>query len=199
MNFIIRKPTSAAGDASALDAAAEGGGLAGATSPGSQRIKSLRLSNVPIGEALKYICEAAKLRYKVDDYAVTLMPKSEVDTEIFTRTFRVPPNFRDVLDASAGGQPGGSQKKPILELLKRCGIVFGPGGSAILTPNGLLITNTVGELDKIEQLVSSMHSAGPADNDDVLPPLLDDISPPAPAQAAGFENSDGSDRSGLRK
>ncbi len=180
VNFLIRKPNNASGGDSSLEAAAEGaaeGGLTTGASPGTLRIKSLRLTNIPLGQALKYICDATKLRYKVDDFAVTLVPMTETSTDTFTRTFRVQPGFQDMLQTTSGeagagaaapvdpfasdtgGGGGGKNIKPrppILELLKKAGIVFGTGSSATLSPGGLLVTNTVAELDRIEQLVNSM-------------------------------------------
>ena len=180
VNFLIRRPHSSGGGESSLDAAAEGGGGLGAaaSSPGSLRIKSLRLTNIPLGQALKYICDATKLRFKVDDFAVTLVPMTETGNETFTRTFRVPPSFQDTLQATAGDggegadktdpfgkETGGAkalkQRKPILELLKKNGILFGDGSSATLSTGGLLVTNTAAELDKIEQLVANMRTGQP--------------------------------------
>jgi hypothetical protein len=45
------------------------------------RIGELRLQNVPIHVALKYICGNLKIRYKVDDYAVTLVPLTDTGDE----------------------------------------------------------------------------------------------------------------------
>ena len=195
MNFVIRRPNTSS-DGAAAGAAAESGGMTAGASPGALRIKSLRLTNIPIGEALKHICEATKLRYKVDDYAVTLVPMTEVGNEMFTRSFRLPPGFIDSLQSIAAGDAAGADpfaappsdskpvksRKPIIDGLKQAGIVFGDGCSATLTPGGLLVTNTATELDKIEQLTNCMRSCDPPapgmqnptggfkDNDD-LPPV----------------------------
>ena len=84
-------------------AAAGDGGLLGSGDPGALRINELRLRNVPLAVALKYIGEATKLRYKVDDFAVTLVPQTETGVDLFTRTFRVPPGFAASLGADGGG------------------------------------------------------------------------------------------------
>jgi hypothetical protein len=202
IGFVIRKPNNAAIEGSGLDA--EGGGLPGATRPGSLIIKSLRLTNIPLGQALKYICDATKLRYKVDDFAVTLVPVTETGNETFTRTFRVPPGFHDMLNSNdGGGGPAGETdpfapddapkqgivaRRPVIDLLKRCGIAFGENCSVTLTTSGLLVTNTSSEMDKIEQLISAIAGGN-------LGLAAPEIPPPAPIQAAGFEDSDGSDRS----
>jgi general secretion pathway protein D len=133
---------------------------------------------VPLAVALKYICDQTKLRTKVDDFAVTLVPLTEGGEDIFTRTFRVPPDFNTALDSSGGAEGGGAAadpfaetktgaatltaRKPILELLKGAGIAFGDGSSATLSNSGvLLVTNTPTELDKVEQLVQTISSNKP--------------------------------------
>lgn len=171
VNFVIRAPQSsgAATDPGLQDALGGAAGLGG-TDAGSKRIDELRVRNVPLEVALKYICDATDLRYKVDNYSVTLVPQTETGEEIFTRTFTVPPNFRDSLNEGGGGgaaepnpfdpvDAGGTATleviPPVLELLKRAGIAFPEGASATLTGSKLLVSNTPTELDKVEQLVNA--------------------------------------------
>jgi general secretion pathway protein D len=178
VNFVIRRPRSTALGGGELDAAAAAGEslLGGGSDPGALRINELRLRNVPLAVALKYICDATKLRYKVDDFAVTLVPQTETGDDLFTRTFRVPPDFQAIIsvggDAPAadadpfapdsGGAGLLTARLPIIDLLKKAGIVFGEGSSATLGAAGtLLITNTPSELDKIEQLVDSTIGGQP--------------------------------------
>jgi len=174
VNFVVRRPRADAGAAPATgDATATA--LGTSSDPGALRIKQLRLRNVPLAVALKYIGDATRLRYKVDDFAVTLVPQTETGEDLFTRSFRVPPDFQTTLQSDSGGGGGASEadpfadsstsgatkatlsaRKPILELLKTNGIVFSEGSSATLSANGvLLVTNTPSELDKIEQLVDA--------------------------------------------
>ena len=180
VNFVVRRPRADAGAAPTTgDATAP---LGGSADPGALRIKQLRLRNVPLAVALKYICDQTRLRYKVDDFAVTLVPQTEIGEDLFTRSFRVPPDFQNTLQSDSGGGGGGaaeadpfaesstsgatratlSARKPILELLKSSGILFPDGSSANLSANGvLLVTNTPSELDKIEQLVDAQTTKTP--------------------------------------
>ncbi len=180
VNFVIRRPRAAAAGA-APDAAGEAApaeGLPIGGDPGSLRVRELRIRNVPLSVALKYICDQTKLRVKVDDFAVALVPQTESGEDIFTRTFRVPPDFGGSLD---GGSEGGASaeadpfaepsagnankiqaRKPIKDLLAANGIVFADGSSATLSSGGvLLVTNTPSELDKVEQLVSAISNTKP--------------------------------------
>ena len=181
INFVIRKPRGGAGGADAgLDADAAGG-LGAAPDPGSLRIKELRLRNVPLAEALKYICEQTKLRYKVDEFAVTLVPATETDEDLFTRSFRVPPDFLSKLGAGAGGgeEAGGDDpfadgggggaartltpRRSESELLKDNGVKFPEGASAkfFAGSSTLLVRNTPTNLDLIEQIVTQLVGETP--------------------------------------
>ena len=183
VNFVVRRPragTASGGADAGLDAGAGAGEALplGGGDPGTLRVRELRLRNVPLAVALKYIGDQTKLRYKVDDFAVTLVPQTDTDEEVFTRTFTVPPDFSSSLDsgggADAGGEPdpfaeastGGAARlqarRPIIDLLKAAGVAFGDGTSATLSTNGvLLVTNTPTELDKVEQLVTALINQQP--------------------------------------
>lgn len=175
INFVIRKPRSGGSGDAGLDADAAGG-LGAAQDPGALRIKELRLRNVPLAEALKYICEQTKLRYKVDEFAVTLVPATETDEDLFTRSFRVPPDFLSKLGGGGGGgaEDGGDDpfaagadggttrtlapRKTETELLKDNGVKFPEGASAkfFAGSSTLLVRNTPTNLDMIEQIVGEL-------------------------------------------
>lgn len=176
INFVIRKPRAGGGGDAGLEADAAVG-LGAAQDPGALRIKELRLRNVPLAEALKYICEQTKLRYKVDEFAVTLVPATETDEDLFTRSFRVPPDFLSKLGGGggAGGDDDGGDdpfaegagagttrtlapRKNETELLKDNGVKFPEGASAkfFAGSSTLLVRNTPTNLDLIEQIVTQL-------------------------------------------
>ena len=183
VTFVIRRPR--ATPAGATDAGVEPAAgasdalpLTTGADPGSLRVRELRIRNVPLAVALKYICDQTKLRFKVDDFAVTLVPLTEGGEDIFTRTFRVPPDFNQALDSggettgggaadpfaeqASGGAAKLTPRRPILDLLKSAGISFPDGSSATLSNSGvLLVTNTPSELDKVEQLVQTIGQTQP--------------------------------------
>ncbi len=180
INFVIRKPRAGGSGDGAIDAAAEGATLGGNADPGSLRIRELSLRNVPLAEALRYICDATKLRYKVDDYAVTLVPATETDEDLFTRSFQVPPDFLSLLGGggSEGGDAGGDDpfapdagggaaalapRKSETELLVANGVKFPEGASAKFFSGSstLLVRNTPTNLDLIEQIVEQIGGKTP--------------------------------------
>ncbi|MBB5351896.1 general secretion pathway protein D [Haloferula luteola] len=174
INFFIRKPRTGGGDAG-LDAGSESG-----PAPGSQRISELRLRNVPLAEALNYICEATRLRWSVDDFAVTIKPATEVGEDLFTRTYNVPPDFLARISGggdsdsgggsddpfATGGDTGGSALTPrmsITDALKANGVKFPADASAqfFAANSTLLVRNTPTNLDMVEQIVSSTVTDAP--------------------------------------
>ena len=180
INFVIRKPQAgAAAAAPAADAAggldAAAGGLGAATDVGALRVKELRLTNVPIATALKYICESTRLKYKTDDFAVTLVPASDDGEDIVSRTFQVPPDFLDALGngggaateeaadpfastAETGGGGGLRPRGNVQDLLKAKGVQFPEKASAnfIGANSTLVVNNTPSNLDLIEQIINAM-------------------------------------------
>ena len=193
VNFVVRRPRAAsttgadAGTTAVAPGAAETLPVTAAptvTDPGSQKLRELRLRNVPLQVALKYICDQTHLRTKVDDYAVTLIPQTETGEDFFPRNFTVPPDFAASLEASSGGSGGAgaeadpfaakptggagtgsvriATRKPILELLKNSGVNFPEGSSATLSTSGvLLVNNTPSELDKVEAIVQAYANKQP--------------------------------------
>jgi general secretion pathway protein D len=178
VNFVIRRPASADGGGAADDAGADLGDLPlGGGNLGGLRVGEMFLNNVPLAVALQYICDAANLRYRVDDFAVTLVPLSESGDTISTRSFVVPPDFRTIISQGAEAGGGGGDvdpfaapsntglikpQLPIKDLLQNAGVNFGDGTSAILTANGVLtVTNTPLELEKVEGLVDMAMTQKP--------------------------------------
>lgn len=173
VNFFIRRAPAGGGADDGLDA---GGGSA----PGTQRISELRLRNVPLAEALNYICEATRLRWSVDEFAVNIKPATETGEDIFTRTFNVPPDFVNRISGSGGDSGGGGDVDPfapasegggsalqkkmtITEALKANGVSFPEGSSAQFIPanSTLLVRNTPTNLDLVETLVSTTVGDAP--------------------------------------
>jgi general secretion pathway protein D len=174
INFVIRKPRAGGGGDDGLGADA-----AASSDVGTARISELRLRNVPLAEALNYICEATRLRWSVDDFAVTIKPATETGEDLFTRTFNVPPDFiqrisegategggGDVDPFAAPSDGGGSSLKPkmnVVDALKSNGVKFPPDASAqfFAANSTLMVRNTPSNLDMVETIVASIQDLAP--------------------------------------
>lgn len=141
---------------------------------------SLDLKNVPMAEALRYICDLAQMKYKVEAYAVVVVPISESSTEMFTRTYRVPPDFLSQAGAAgapaaaapaadpfaapaAGAASGLPTRATAKDVLIGAGITFPDGASASFTAatSTLVVRNTSPNLDLIETYVEELNKNGP--------------------------------------
>ena len=69
--------------------------------PVEEQTISLRLTNVPLAEALRYVAEGSGMKYKIEPYTVVIVPLWQGTNDLYTRTFRVPPDF--LSSASDGG------------------------------------------------------------------------------------------------
>ena len=67
---------------------------------------TLSLTNVPVIEALRYLTELAGLKYKIEPYAVSIVPITENTTDLVTKKYRVPPGFIPAGPVTAPECPG---------------------------------------------------------------------------------------------
>jgi len=142
---------------------------------------TLDLRQVPLEEALRYVTELAGMRYKVEAYAVMVVPASSTATdEMFVRTFTsVPPDFLSGGGGGGGGgavdldpfapQPGGggggglAATPTAQEVLTGVGVTFPPGSSATFNRSTaqLIVRNTQPNLDVIEAYVDGLRGTQP--------------------------------------
>lgn len=181
INFVIRKPRIGGGAAALGDAELDAEAGLTAQDPGTARVKELKLRNVPLATALQYIVDQARLRYKIDEFAVTLLPiGSGEGDDILTRKWKVPPTFLTDIETDGGGGDaaevdpfGGGDtglgsgslkpRRPLIDILKESGIDFPPGSSAQFIPSTstLIVSNTPANLDLVDQLVEGIIGGTP--------------------------------------
>jgi hypothetical protein len=135
---------------------------------------SLDLKDVPLGEALRYVTELAGMKYKVEPYAVLVVPITETTTEQYTRIYKVPPNIlrgdlgmptetaaaapADPFAAGGTNNIRGAGLMPwisALDMLKAQGILFPEGTTAVFNAetNQLIVKNTQANLDLVDGFV----------------------------------------------
>ena len=143
----------------------------------------LDLKDVPMEEALRYITELAGMKYKVEAYAVLVVPITESSTEMVSRVYKVPPDFLSIANSGgdsaapaapadpfaakgAGGGDTGTKlltKKTAKEILSENGIPFPDGSSAVFNPvtSQLVVRNTAPNIDMVETYVDSLQGRTP--------------------------------------
>ena len=147
-----------------------------AGSPGEQRI-TVALTNIPLIEALKYVTGLANLKFKVEPFAVSIVPQGTDTTVLITKEFKVRPGFINRAaggggEAAAGGlaptapadaTKGGSSiagRMDAKEFLIASGVTFPANGTAtyIATSSKLVVRNTQENLDLIQALIEAGES-----------------------------------------
>jgi general secretion pathway protein D len=142
---------------------------------GDARI-TVALSNIPLIEALKYVTSLAGLKYKVEPYAVAVVPEGTNTTVLIQKSYKVPPGFITRIatqggDASAiapapGEGSGGALRGgrvDAIEFLKASSVPFPEGASATYLPttSRLIVRNTPENLDLIETIIEESTRGGP--------------------------------------
>lgn len=144
---------------------------------------TLTLSRIPLLEALRYVASQAGLKVKVEPYAVSIVPLTELTDALITAEFRVPPTFIGTTSTggssgtlneaavSATGGGGGTRdvtgvggniiaRQEAKAFLEASGVTFPPGASATYLPatSKLVVRNTQENIDLIENLVQSTET-----------------------------------------
>lgn len=142
----------------------------------NNRRVNLTARGLPLAKVLDYITDQTRTQWRTDGIGVIITPLGTEQGELVSRTFRVPPNF--LQSAMVKGQPdddddpfGGGQQEDgklptrlsITDFLKQSGVSFPEGASASYTPssNTLIVRNTPGNIDIIDQLVSLITGEEP--------------------------------------
>jgi len=184
INFLIRDPkllANGAADLGGADALDVGAVAAPEESIGSIKIDTLQLQTpVPLGKILQFICDKTRLRIKIDEFAVVLLPVGALEVDdLYTRTYTVPPDFISRISQGSGSGGGGNddpfaddggddagalgQRASAQTLLKESGVAFPEEAFAnyIASTSTLVVSNTLSNLDLIDDLIAVIRKKGP--------------------------------------
>jgi general secretion pathway protein D len=142
---------------------------------------TVALSNIPLIEALRYVTGLANLKFKVEPYAVSVVPLG-VSTEVLvTREWKVRPDLIPRVPAAPGGggapgfgapagpgdaTKGGSgiaDRESAKAWLISQGVQFNGAASAIyiVTNSRLIVRNTQDQLELIDTIINTGGGTGP--------------------------------------
>ena len=145
-----------------------------AGNPSDARI-TVSLTNIPLSEALRYVTNLAGLKYKVEPYAVAIVPASVSTDTVITKEYKVRPDLigrgpggaqaADLGAPPATGGAGGdatrgsgiAAREAAKDWLISKGVQFGPNASAIYMAGSskLIVRNTQEQLDLVETIIAS--------------------------------------------
>lgn len=161
----------------------EGRGVDFVLNLGSETAKksiSLSLVDVPLEEVLRYAADAAGVSYRVEEFAVRLVPITDTNETLISKTYRVPPDFisgapvdpaaaapADPFAQQAGGAVAAGaavlRRLGAKEFLQSRGVVFPEGTGANYNPvtNMLIVRNTAKNLELVDGLVDQALNTSP--------------------------------------
>ena len=153
--------------------------------PADARI-TVSLSSIPMIEALKYVTGLANLKFKVEAYAVSIVPQSVSTDVVITKEWKVRPDLiprsatagegggglaaapfgaakgASAADATKGGS-GIADRESAKNWLISNGVLFNGNASAvyIVSSSRLIVRNTQDQLDLIDTIINSQGTSGP--------------------------------------
>lgn len=153
----------------------EGAATAAAPAPAADTKITLSLSNVPLIEALRYLTELAGLKFKIEQYAVSIVPLSENIEDLVSKEYRVPAGFIPASTGASDDTPSAgrisaavsdsrlSGRQNAMDYLQKEGVQFPAGAFAQYIPAGsrLIVRNTPDAIDFIDSLVDAAVGVQP--------------------------------------
>lgn len=148
----------------------------------SKRQLSVKLANIPLEVAIKYVAQQVRMTFRVDNFAVRIIPENLDESGVLiSRVYTVPAGFltsggaqggaaegavTDPFAAPASGRAGsGAPVKRISaqEFLAERGVQFGTGASAtyMVATNSLLVRNTPQQMETINYIVQAAKDVSP--------------------------------------
>lgn len=128
---------------------------------------TMDFDNIPLGEVIRYICQGASLKYKVETHAVIIASQGIAFDEMETRFYPVEAGFlmqtqtREVGGGFEDSAESGTNEKPQspLTLFQNYGVGF-PQGAKInydQRTSKLIVTNTPTNLRKVERILAELN------------------------------------------
>jgi hypothetical protein len=116
---------------------------------------NLEMSNVPLGELIRYACNAARASYKIDNNAVMISGGSASFKAVSTRFYKPSARFLSSLPSKGGSAA-------LQKYFEGLGMSFGEGAKVAYVPRRSLIvmTTTTPQFRKLERLLSELDQGG---------------------------------------
>ncbi|MCX7818096.1 MAG: hypothetical protein N2652_02640 [Kiritimatiellae bacterium] len=168
-----------AGDAAGFPAAAQPAEPAAAPAQefggaASVPLITLNLRRVTLLDAIRYVTEVANLKYRIEENAVIITPRTAVEGTIMTRLYPVMPSIIEIVTTKTetdrqasrgefvtmGGTAGVeiSQQRDMKKFFSDMGVPFPPGTSISYNPaiSQLIVRNTPENLEIFERILAAL-------------------------------------------
>ena len=121
---------------------------------------TITLNQIPLGEALRYIASQANLKVKIEPFAVSIIPISELSNDLLTKQYRVPPGF----SSGSLNANGSALNQPASTNTKTAAQTTGTAKDTHESTGGRLLVNREGAKEFLESQGVSFSVAGSSAN-----------------------------------
>lgn len=132
---------------------------------------TLNLRRISLLDAIKYITEVARLKFRLEENAVMITPEGVVSGRVVTRLYPVQPSILDVIverDEPAQQQGGFQElgaksttfkKSDVKDFFEKTGVPFPAGTSITYNPtiSQLIVANTPENLEVFERILARLN------------------------------------------
>ena len=149
---------------------------ASSASSGDVPTITMLVDDIPLGDAIRYICRGANLKYRIERFAVVIAAQDIPLDELETRIYPVEKEAFSELGAATvpgaaagggaagGGAAGGAATSGVIETyFQTRGISFPTGAKIVFDSriSRLISTNTPDNLTKIEEIIHELNVVDP--------------------------------------
>jgi hypothetical protein len=138
---------------------------------------TLKLSDVPMLEVIRYVSNLANLRYRIDASSVSLAPLGSLSEELLIKEWKVPPELLrggdGISDTTSLGVQGNASAGA-KDFLAASGVSFGQGAFAMYSPASgtLVVKGTQDQLDLIDRIIAQSGGKQRAELGKAIPAML---------------------------
>ena len=132
---------------------------------------TLNLRRISLLDAIKYITEVARLKFRLEENAVIITPEGVVSGRVITRMYPVQPSIIDVVVEKAedtertgefvemGSSRTSIKKSDVKDFFEKAGVPFPTGTSITYNPtiSQLIVANTPENLEVFERILSRLN------------------------------------------
>lgn len=132
---------------------------------------TLNLRRISLLDAIKYITEVARLKYRLEENVVIITPEGVVQGRVVTRLYPVQPSILDVIVekeeapertgefVEMGSSRATIKKSDVRDFFEKAGVPFPAGTSITYNPtiSQLIVANTPENLETFERILSRLN------------------------------------------
>ena len=123
---------------------------------------TMLVDEIPLIEAIKYICRGANLKWRVERYAVVIASQDVPLDELDTKIFPVEQDTIPLESADEGGGEGGGTSS-VQGFFAQRGVTFPEGAMVVFDSriSRIIATNTPDNLEKIDKILKELNVTDP--------------------------------------